>query len=297
MANVNENDNWGAGVYQYADGDVLDGGPDSSETLPIRQLASRSLYQRLRNVTPWDAGLAAQHTYPAGACVLHAGVTWRAKVNTSAEPGTDDTKWERWAFTAAEMTDVINALAAVRYTPQALSTAQQKQARTNIRAIGSVVAIPAANEGLIWVEGTGFMVWNDPTGYEPINVVQSATTATTQALVVDSAWTNAGASVVARRTGLANLLAWTSCTNGVNGGAGGRISPMTAIQVNGAQVGFGNHLKDSYPGGGMQLDGLAVALSVQLNKGDTVACFVRNAGGAAVTATKVGAGIQVAYVA
>lgn len=103
MANIVETDNWPGGVYQYADGDVLEGGPDSSEVLPLKQLAQRSLYQRLRNVTDWDADLAAEFGYPAGAVVRHAAVSWRAKAANAVEPGTDVTKWERWAYSESEL--------------------------------------------------------------------------------------------------------------------------------------------------------------------------------------------------
>ena len=104
MANIVETDNWPGGVYQYADGDVLEGGPDSSEVLPLKQLAQRSLYQRLRNVTDWDAGLAAEFGYPAGAVVRHAGVSWRSKVgDNDVEPGTDPAAWERWAYSESEL--------------------------------------------------------------------------------------------------------------------------------------------------------------------------------------------------
>lgn len=103
MANIVETDNWPGGVYQYADGDVLEGGPDSSEVLPLKQLAQRSLYQRLRNVTDWDAGLAAEFGYPAGAVVRHAGVSWRAKITNAVEPGTDPAAWERWAYSESEL--------------------------------------------------------------------------------------------------------------------------------------------------------------------------------------------------
>lgn len=103
MANIAETDNWPGGVYQYADGDVLEGGPDSSEVLPLKQLAQRSLYQRLRNVTPWDDALAAEFGYPNKACVMHGGVSWRAIVANNVEPGTDGTKWERWGYTLQEL--------------------------------------------------------------------------------------------------------------------------------------------------------------------------------------------------
>lgn len=104
MANITETNDWPAGVYQYAIGDIVDGGPDSLETLPLRQLAHRSLFQRLRNVTPWDSVLAGLYGYPQGACVMHAGVSWRSLVaNNGVEPGTDDTRWERWAFSLDEL--------------------------------------------------------------------------------------------------------------------------------------------------------------------------------------------------
>lgn len=103
MANIAETDNWPGGVYQYADGDVLQGGPESSEVLPLKQLAQRSLYQRLRNVTDWDAGLAAGFGYQAGAVVRHAGVSWRAILGNDVAPGTDPLKWERWGYSESEL--------------------------------------------------------------------------------------------------------------------------------------------------------------------------------------------------
>lgn len=103
MSDTTQLNEWGPGVYEYANGDVLDGGPESSETLPIRQLANRSLYQRLRNVTAWDSTLAAAHGYPAGACVRHGVTTWRAIVDNNVEPGTDPLKWERWGYSESEL--------------------------------------------------------------------------------------------------------------------------------------------------------------------------------------------------
>lgn len=104
MANIAETVDWPAGVYQYAIGDVLDGGPDSSEVLPLKQLANRALYQRLANVTPWDSVLAGLYGYPLKACVMHNGLSWRSKVAGNAvEPGTDGTKWERWGYSKDEL--------------------------------------------------------------------------------------------------------------------------------------------------------------------------------------------------
>lgn len=110
MANIAASNDWPAGVYQYADGDVLDGGDDSFEVLPLKQLANRSLYQRLANVTPWDSALATEYGYPNKACVMHAGVSWRAVVANNVEPGTDAEKWERWAFSEAELNAKLAAL-------------------------------------------------------------------------------------------------------------------------------------------------------------------------------------------
>lgn len=110
MANIVETDNWPGWVYQYADGDVLGGGPNSSEVLPLKQLAQRSLYQRLRNVTDWDATLAASFGYPAGACVRYGSTTWRAIVANNVAPGTDAAKWERWGYSEGELdTHVITS--------------------------------------------------------------------------------------------------------------------------------------------------------------------------------------------
>lgn len=103
MANIATTDIWSPDVYQWEDGDVLDGGPESLEVLPVKQMANRSLYQRLRSVTPWSDVLAAAYGYPQGACVMHSNVSWRAKIANAVEPGTDATKWERWAFNAAEL--------------------------------------------------------------------------------------------------------------------------------------------------------------------------------------------------
>lgn len=101
MANLNETDEWFAGIYQLEEDDPVLGGPAGIDNLAPRQLASRSLYQRLRNVTPWSALLA----YPADtAYVSHAGTTWKSvAASTGVQPGTDEAKWTRWAFTQAEL--------------------------------------------------------------------------------------------------------------------------------------------------------------------------------------------------
>ncbi|QRY30557.1 hypothetical protein JVX96_21040 [Variovorax sp. PDNC026] len=101
MANLNETDQWVAGIYQLEEDDPVLGGPTGIDNRPPRELASRTLYQRLRNVTPWDATL----TYPANvAHVSHDGTTWKSVgESTNVAPGTDATKWVRWGHTAAEL--------------------------------------------------------------------------------------------------------------------------------------------------------------------------------------------------
>jgi hypothetical protein len=109
MANIALVNNWVAGIYQWADGDVLDGGPDSLEVLPVKQLANNSLHQRLVNVTDWSDTLAAAYGYPLGAVVRHAGVSWRAKLANDVPPGTDPLKWERWGFSESELAAWLEA--------------------------------------------------------------------------------------------------------------------------------------------------------------------------------------------
>jgi hypothetical protein len=101
MANIVEQVQWETGVYEYANGDLLNGGPDSSEVLPIKQLSNRTKFLRTYSVNPWQSALAP---YPAEAYVSDGGKTWRSLVaNNTVQPGTDPTKWEQWGFTLTEM--------------------------------------------------------------------------------------------------------------------------------------------------------------------------------------------------
>ena len=101
MANLNETDQWEAGIYQLEEDDPVLGGPTGIDNLAPRQLANRARYQRLRNVTPWDATL----TYPANvAYVSYGGTTWKSVGESlNVVPGEDAAKWVRWGFTAAEL--------------------------------------------------------------------------------------------------------------------------------------------------------------------------------------------------
>lgn len=101
---------WPAGVYQIGVTDPVLGGADGPPNVMGRHLTNRSVYQRLRNVTPWSATLAATHGYPAGACVKHGAFTWRAIVDNNVAPGTNPLMWERWGFSEAELAAWLNDL-------------------------------------------------------------------------------------------------------------------------------------------------------------------------------------------
>jgi hypothetical protein len=101
MANLNESDLWEAGIYQLEEDDPVLGGPTGIDNRAPRQLANRALYQRLRNVTPWDATLS----YPASvAYVSYSGTTWKSVGESlNIAPGADPEKWTRWGHTDGEL--------------------------------------------------------------------------------------------------------------------------------------------------------------------------------------------------
>ena len=95
-------DNYPEGVYQLAVTDPVLGGPEGPDNKAAIALANRTNYQRTRNVTPWRAGL--EHPYPADAYCFWAGTTWKSvAASANVPPGTDATKWIRWAFTQQEL--------------------------------------------------------------------------------------------------------------------------------------------------------------------------------------------------
>lgn len=101
-------DNYPEGVYQLAVTDPVLGGPEGPDNKAAIALANRTHYQRMRNVTPWRAGVGNE--YPAHAYVQHGGVTWKSKVAVAnIEPGTDAAKWIRWGYTADELLAFLNA--------------------------------------------------------------------------------------------------------------------------------------------------------------------------------------------
>ncbi|MET3177865.1 UNVERIFIED_ORG: hypothetical protein ABIC43_001004 [Variovorax guangxiensis] len=106
MANLNETDQWETGIYQLEEDDPVLGGPSGIDNRPPRELANRTRYMRVRNVTPWDATFS----YPANvAYVSYAGTTWKSVGDSlNITPGSDATKWTRWGHTAAELNAALS---------------------------------------------------------------------------------------------------------------------------------------------------------------------------------------------
>ena len=156
MANLTEADDWASGIYQIEEGDPVLGGPTGLTNTPPRQLANRTLYQRLRNVTPWDAALL----YPAQAYVQYAGKTYRsAAININVVPGTDATKWERWGFTLAELNAEAATPAQFDSTTKLATTAFANSLglkATGVKAVSANAALSLADVGkIIDVTGAG----------------------------------------------------------------------------------------------------------------------------------------------
>lgn len=107
MANLIEPDSWPEGVYQIEEDDPVLGGATGITNQPPTQLAARSRFQRLRNITPWEAALS----YPAAiAYVSHAGKTWKSvTASVNVAPGSDETRWIRWGHTADELGESFSA--------------------------------------------------------------------------------------------------------------------------------------------------------------------------------------------
>ena len=149
MANqVEQPGQWPMGIYQIATTDPVLGGPEGPPNVMGRALAERTLYQRLANVTPWSADLAQAYGYPAGACVRHGLSTWRAVVDTTAEPGTDGAAWERWAFSQAELDALIS---------EALGGGASAATVHNVDTTFEWGSFPAGAQSIFnWIRATNF---------------------------------------------------------------------------------------------------------------------------------------------
>jgi hypothetical protein len=264
MANITPVDNWTAGVYQWADGDVLDGGPDSLEVLPVKQLANRSVYQRLRNVTPWDGALAEAFGYPVGACVMHAGVSWRAKLDNSVEPGTDPGKWERWGYSESELNARLAELLPYGVPiacPNSGPISTANKTRLHKSALG---------EYWIWLGDA----WRVISGHHSAASVSSTAVAALTAFNVST--------FTLHRPGLVSINVHANLT-----GTDANQQLITTISVNGAasarDMGFS-------PAAGWVIGGSASHL-LRLVQGDVIVCSVMS-----TVATTVNWGVGISYV-
>lgn len=245
MSNIAVSNDWPAGVYQYADGDVLDGGADSSEVLPLKQLANRSLFQRLANVTPWDSALATEFGYPNKAVVMHGGLSWRAVVANAVEPGTDALKWERWGFTQAEIDQNWT-------TPRTFTVIEREQAQANI-------ALPV--EFISFFDGDSVTV--------PIGGVGAKMTLAGCTVVQAGDITTLGDNVVIAKAGVYGI---SACCWMVSLDAGIFSGPLS-VEINGATTSLieapsVDHFTTPYAGMGRRVN---LAGFARLVPGDTVA--------------------------
>lgn len=123
-------DSWPDNVYQVAATDPVLGGPDGPVNVLGAALATRSRYQRIRNITPWNAALGyPEHSY----CQL-AGVTYKSlAANTNVQPGTPAAAavWTRWGHTDAEM----SAFAGLPFSAPALCPDAGPAAGANTKAV------------------------------------------------------------------------------------------------------------------------------------------------------------------
>lgn len=109
MAHLTESDVWEDGIYQWEEDDPVLGGPSGIDNVPPRQLANRTRYQRVRNVTAWVAAFA----YPVDAFVAHGDTTWKSIApSLGVPPGSDGTRWVRWAHTAKEISALLGTAVA-----------------------------------------------------------------------------------------------------------------------------------------------------------------------------------------
>lgn len=165
MANLNESDRWEEGVYQLEEDDPVLGGPTGIDNRAPRELANRSRYQRLRNVTPWDATF----TYPANvAYVSHEGVTWKSVgENVNVAPGSDAAKWVRWGHTTAELNTSLAASVADHETktdPHVVYAFRSAFATVPAAYVGAVITVSAPHlRQMIW-NGTAYVraPWHQP---------------------------------------------------------------------------------------------------------------------------------------
>lgn len=164
MANLKESDLWEGGIYQLEEEDPVLGGPDGVDNLPPRQLANRTRYQRLRNVTPWDPGF----DYPAGAYVHHAGTTWRSTApSLNVPPGDKAGRWERWGHNAKELSEALGNILAMhegKEDPHPLYAFRDSPDRVPDGYVGGVIVVRTPHLRMLAWNGKEYVraPWNQP---------------------------------------------------------------------------------------------------------------------------------------
>ncbi|SEA50463.1 hypothetical protein [Variovorax sp. YR216] len=164
MANLIETDRWEEGIYQWEEDDPVLGGPSGIDNVPPRQLANRSRYQRLRNVTAW----VATFDYPADAYVAWAGTTWKSIApSLNIAPGTDATRWVRWGHTAKELSAALGDSVAAheeRSDPHPVYAFRDVFAAVPKAYVGHVITVSTPHlRQLVW-NGTTYVraPWHQP---------------------------------------------------------------------------------------------------------------------------------------
>lgn len=148
--NIDEEVKWEPEVYEYQDGDVLDGGAASLETLPFKQLANRTL---------WLRGLIN------GVCAAQ-GVALHP-TQTSQLLAVLDARYFKNSQIGSQATDAELAAAIVDHVGQADPHPQYLLAADytiGIKHYPATAPLPTANEGPIWHDAyASVMMWRTVT--------------------------------------------------------------------------------------------------------------------------------------
>lgn len=225
MANQNETPEWPAAVYQVGVTDPVLGGAEGPVNIMGLALAKRALYQRLRNVTPWDAALAVAFGYPAGACVRHGATTWRAIVDNDVAPGSDAAKWERWGWSEKELAAYLRSSL---LSPVACAVTGPAAAPSDASPYTMWKSVAPYGEYWMWMGDSWRVVAEHYGAFTQIAINTLGITTTTPAAAVTVG------TFTAPRAGA--LIAALSCGASASSGSGGS-EVWTLIQKNGPIVG------------------------------------------------------------
>lgn len=249
---------WPLGVYQIAVTDPVLGGSDGPPNLMGRALANRSVYQRLRNVTLWNADLAAAHGYPAKSCVMHGPSSWRALVDNTVEPGTDATKWERWAFSESELAAYLrDGLMAPTLCPDTGPVSPPYPAAPWTLWMSNKL------EYWMWLGNTWGVVWNH---WSDEFIQTSGTVPAGNTLHLQKQWTM-------HRAGKIN--AYTHLRMSTPASASGVVSSI-GVQKNGAWVAAMPFENYAWTAAGAQYANTAAGIAIPVGAGDLIQIYFRS---------------------